>query len=279
LGLVYKLVPGTITDCNQNGIHDACDIAAGTSHDWNGNGVPDECEPTGVAGCFGDGSVPTACPCGNTGALGHGCENSAGTGGAKMEGIGDPGNDDVVLVSSGELPTVLTIFLQGDLSNPNGVVFGDGLRCVAGALKRMYAKVASGGVAMAPGAGELSITVRSSLLGDPIVPLSGQVRYYQARYRETDALRFQALESLCAIPEVELFDSCANFYLLKTGGISAAWLEQEAERQGVFIRHCDSMSAQFHDNFVRMAVKRKDQNARIVATLKSALMRARVGVA
>jgi len=39
------------------------------------------------------------------------------------------------------------------------------------------------------------------------------------------------------------------------------------------------MSAQFRDNFVRMAVKRKDQNARIVAALKSALMQARVGVA
>ncbi len=108
-------------------------------------------------------------------------------------------------------------------------------------------------------------------LGDP--------DYYQARYRETDALRFQALESLCTIPDVELFDSCANFYLLKTGGVSAAWLEQEVEREGVFIRHCDSMSAQFRDNFVRMAVKRKDQNARIVAALKSALMQARVGVA
>jgi len=185
-GVVYKVVPGAITDCNANGTHDACDIASGTSHDWNGNGVPDECEATGVAGCFGDGSTPTACPCGNTGAPGHGCENSAGTGGAKLEGVGNPGHDDVVLVSSGELPTVLTIFLQGDLSNPNGVVFGDGLRCVAGTLKRMYAKVARGGVAMAPSTGELSITARSTLLGDPIAPLSGQVRYYQARYRDAN---------------------------------------------------------------------------------------------
>jgi len=32
------------TDCNSNGIPDACDIAAGTSLDCNMNGVPDSCE-------------------------------------------------------------------------------------------------------------------------------------------------------------------------------------------------------------------------------------------
>ena len=33
-----------ITDCNNNGIDDACDLANGTSSDDNGNGIPDECE-------------------------------------------------------------------------------------------------------------------------------------------------------------------------------------------------------------------------------------------
>ncbi|MBZ5524167.1 MAG: histidinol-phosphate aminotransferase family protein [Acidobacteriia bacterium] len=103
--------------------------------------------------------------------------------------------------------------------------------------------------------------------------------YYQARYRETDALRFQTLESLCGLEGIELFDSCANFYLVKTRNATATGLEQELERDGVFIRHCDSMSRQFHDNFVRLAVKKKDQNARIVAALKAALARERVGAA
>ncbi|MEC9373557.1 MAG: dockerin type I domain-containing protein, partial [Planctomycetota bacterium] len=31
-------------DCNNNGVHDACDIASGFSQDCNANGVPDECE-------------------------------------------------------------------------------------------------------------------------------------------------------------------------------------------------------------------------------------------
>ena len=187
LGAVYKIVPGTITDCNLNGVHDGCDIAGGTSADWNGNGVPDECEPVGAAGCFGDGSTQTACPCANTGTLGHGCENSAATGGARLEGAGAPADDDVVLMSAGEPPTASTIILQGNLVNTNGIVFGDGVRCVAGALKRLYVESASAGFAHAPGSGDPSITTRSAQLGDPLLPLSGQVRYYQAYYRDPSA--------------------------------------------------------------------------------------------
>lgn len=34
-----------LTDCNDNGLLDACDLAAGLSGDANANGVPDECDP------------------------------------------------------------------------------------------------------------------------------------------------------------------------------------------------------------------------------------------
>ncbi|MCA9283703.1 MAG: hypothetical protein KDA22_00705 [Phycisphaerales bacterium] len=34
----------TVSDCNQNGTPDDCDIASGTSADLNNNGIPDECE-------------------------------------------------------------------------------------------------------------------------------------------------------------------------------------------------------------------------------------------
>ncbi|MBK7644291.1 MAG: PQQ-dependent sugar dehydrogenase [Planctomycetes bacterium] len=184
-GEVFKLVPGPIVDCNGNGVHDGCDLASGASHDWNGNGVLDECEPTlATPSCFGDGTTATACPCANNGAAGRGCENSDATGGARLDGAGDPANDEVVLVSSGELPSVLTIFLQGDAANPAGAVFGDGLLCVSGVQKLLYVKHASAGVAHAPEVGEASVTVRSSQLGDQIFPLSGAVRRYQAYYRD-----------------------------------------------------------------------------------------------
>jgi hypothetical protein len=138
----------------------------------------------GDAYCFGDGSLTTACPCGNSGVTGHGCDNSIGTGGARLSALGTTSPDTVVLRSSGELPTALSIFLQGNLNIPAGVVFGDGLRCVGGTLKRLYTKHASGGTASAPdfGLGDPSITARSAALGDTIPP--GGTRHYQVYHRD-----------------------------------------------------------------------------------------------
>ena len=89
--------------------------------------------------------------------------------------------DTVVLTSSGELPTVLSIFLQGDASIAPAI-FGDGLRCTGGALKRLYTHDAVGGVVSAPQAGELSVSARSAALGDTIA--AGTTRYYQTYYRD-----------------------------------------------------------------------------------------------
>jgi len=136
--------------------------------------------------CAGDGSLATACPCGNTGAPGRGCENSAATGGALLAASGPTSPDGVVLTSSGELPVSTTIFLQGNAPIVSGVVFGDGVRCVGGTLKRLFVKIASGGTAVAPdfGSGDPTIGARSAFLGDPIAP--GSTRWYQAYYRDAN---------------------------------------------------------------------------------------------
>ncbi|MCA9255173.1 MAG: laminin G domain-containing protein, partial [Phycisphaerales bacterium] len=47
--------PIPVTDCNQNGVLDECDIASGTSDDCNENGVPDDCEPGGLGDCDDNG--------------------------------------------------------------------------------------------------------------------------------------------------------------------------------------------------------------------------------
>jgi hypothetical protein len=90
--------------------------------------------------------------------------------------------DSVHLTSSFELPSALSIFLQGNASIAAGTAFGDGLRCVAGNLKRLASNNANGGVVFYPGPGDPSITVRSAQLGDPIAP--GSTRYYQVYYRD-----------------------------------------------------------------------------------------------
>ena len=134
--------------------------------------------------CSGDGTQSVPCPCGNSGAAGHGCDNSVATGGAELDAQGTTSPDTVVLTSTDELPSVLSIFLQGDQALAQPSPFGDGLRCVGGNLKRLYSKNASGGTVSAPGPGDPSITARSAALGDPLAP--GSVRHYQVYYRDPD---------------------------------------------------------------------------------------------
>ncbi len=178
VGDVCDLAAGA-PDCNGNGILDTCDISGGSSADLNGNGVPDECEPVGNAYCFGDGTGG-ACPCGNTGAPGHGCANSIGQS-AALSAVGTTTPDAVTLSVSGELPSAFSLFLQGT-SSVGPFAYGDGLRCVGGTFKRLYSKNAVGGNVAAPTGAEPKIKTRSAALGDPIAP--GSTRYYLVSYRD-----------------------------------------------------------------------------------------------
>ena len=132
--------------------------------------------------CFGNGGSAGACPCANSGLVGRGCQNSAGTGGALLTASGATNPDTVALTASGELPSAPSIFLQGTTDSTSGALFGDGLRCATGTLKRLYTKPAASGTVIAPAAGDPSIRTRSAALGDTI--LSGQVRTYQVYYRD-----------------------------------------------------------------------------------------------
>jgi hypothetical protein len=172
--------------------------------DWPGNLTVTETVclsfsggPVGTAYCFGDGSLVTPCPCFNLGIPGHGCDNSISTGGAVLTASGTTSPDTVVLSSSDELPSAASIFLQGSASNANGTPFGDGVRCVAGSLKRIGVKNAVGGVATYPQGGDPSITAQSAALGDPITP--GSTRFYQTYYRDPDL-------SFCASPTGNTFN-------------------------------------------------------------------------
>jgi hypothetical protein len=134
--------------------------------------------------CFCPGDASAAdCPCYNSGAAGRGCENSAATGGALLSALGSaaPANDTLVLTSAGELPSALSVFLQGDAAI-GASAFGDGLRCAGGVLKRLYVHNASTGSVSAPQSGDVSISARSAQLGDAFAP--GSTRYYQTYYRD-----------------------------------------------------------------------------------------------
>jgi hypothetical protein len=89
-----------------------------------------------------------------------------------------------VFTTGGEKPTALSIVSQWSGSASTGVVFGMGVRCGAGTLKRLYTKIASGGSIMAPNftAGDPQVSARSAALGDAIQP--GQSRWYLVYYRD-----------------------------------------------------------------------------------------------
>jgi hypothetical protein len=131
--------------------------------------------------CVGDGTF-AKCPCANVGLPGHGCENSDSSGGALLSADGNTTPDNLVLTCSGELPTTLSVILQGTSTSESVTSFGDGLRCIDGHLSRLYVKTAQAGTVTAPSGADPSISVRSAELGDPIA--HGSVRLYQVYYRD-----------------------------------------------------------------------------------------------
>lgn len=140
------------------------------------------CDVGGSPFCFGDSSLATGCPCGNTGAAGHGCANSVVPAGAVLGASGTPNPDTMVLTASGMPSAATTIFLQGDVMNSAGIVFGDGARCIDGSLVRIFTKTASGGAAQFPEPGDALLSVRGG-----VTPGSGVARGYQAYYRNAAA--------------------------------------------------------------------------------------------
>jgi hypothetical protein len=166
-------------DCDGDLVGDVCEIALGTAPDLNGNGIPDDCEfASGTPFCSGDGTA-AACPCGNLGAPGEGCANSTGVG-ARLGNVGGVSwsADDAVL-SVTQLPlNKAAILYMGTLQKNNGAgaAIGDGLRCVAGQLKRFP-------VSQSGSTGSFTVSTPNAVSGGLIS--AGSTWYFQVWYRDT----------------------------------------------------------------------------------------------
>jgi Tol biopolymer transport system component len=172
-------------------ISDASNLVVG---DTNGNqdtfvrdrdatGFTSLCDP-GVAGV-------TACPCSNPPGSGDsGCDNSSATGGARLtaSGMAYLSIDSLIFTTNGEKPTATSILLQGTAAAASGVVYGQGVRCVGGTLKRLFTKTAVAGSITAPdfGSGDPTVSARSAAKGDVIQ--AGQSRWYLVYYRDSVVL-------------------------------------------------------------------------------------------
>jgi Tol biopolymer transport system component len=148
-------------------------------HDRSATSFSSHCAP-GIRGVID-------CPCSNAPASpGRGCDDSSAAGGAILaaSGIAYLSIDSLVFTTSGERSTALSVLMQGNALLTHGVVYGQGVRCVGGTIKRLFTKTASGGSITAPdfGAGDPTISARSIAKGDVIQP--GQSRYYLVCYRD-----------------------------------------------------------------------------------------------
>jgi len=125
------------------------DLLVPSNLDSDGNGVLDQCETAFPSFCLGDGSEG-ACPCGNTGVAGHGCDIAQGTGGVRLDVLAQaPGVPNRATLRGTGFPSMgapTAIVIRGAALDPaSPVAFGDGLRCVGTPLVRLAASFASGG--------------------------------------------------------------------------------------------------------------------------------------
>jgi hypothetical protein len=147
------------------------------------HGVLPPCIPPGFPYCFG---TAVGCPCGNAGMPGHGCEHSFGLGGALLfvNGESRVTADSLLLRCENLPPTTAVLFFQGTAQAGGGLglVFGDGLRCAAGAVLRLATKNAvCSKVNYGVTVGDVAVSIRGA------IPAAGGTRDYQAWYRNAAA--------------------------------------------------------------------------------------------
>jgi len=139
----------------------------------------------GVGYCFGDVGSGTPCPCNNDndGSLvGAGCANGVFASGAKLAGSGTASlvNDTLRLLTRHLEPNNAGLYFQADNDLSPGIVWGDGLRCAGGSLKRLGVRFSD-----ASGYSDTSGLPQSiSAKAGNIQP--GDTKYYQCWYRTTN---------------------------------------------------------------------------------------------
>ncbi|MFN0242151.1 MAG: hypothetical protein ACKVWV_04595 [Planctomycetota bacterium] len=147
-----------------------------------------------VTFCFGDGSLPTACPCAPpdfvpapSGGPRSGCANSFSSVGARLVAWGTVTPDTLFLEANiGAGYSGFGVMIKSDGQNAAGIANGDGVRCVDGNLIRFGGHNAGRGGAplgtwIYPNSAQTTAVTAST------AQLLGQTSYYQLLYRNPAA--------------------------------------------------------------------------------------------
>ncbi len=154
-----------------------------SGYDWSSyHGVVEVVTEPGVGYCFGDPGSGTPCPCDNDndGSVpGSGCDNGSFASGAKLigGGIASITADSLILSTSNLEPSNSGLYFQADNDLSPGIVWGDGLRCAEGSLKRLGVRFASAGGYSDTSGLPLQISVKTGNVE------AGDTKYYQCWYR------------------------------------------------------------------------------------------------
>jgi hypothetical protein len=137
------------------------------------------------------GSLTSGCPCfPNYVPVAGGCRNSTMQSATLFtEGSPVVSADTLALRVEHMPPNASAILTQASGTGPT-LLFGDGLRCISGSLRRMGTVAATAGVATWPPAGTDPIALRGG------IPPTGGTRYYYVFYRDTQNFCNPALYNL-----------------------------------------------------------------------------------
>lgn len=92
--------------------------------------------------------------------------------------------------------------------------------------------------------------------------------YYQECYRQTHSLREELAYALQAVPDLRVFNSCANFLLVDLGSDRAEQILTQLRERKIYLRNCRDMSPRFGNRYLRVAVKNRPQNQRLAAAIQ-----------
>jgi len=95
-------------------------------------------------------------------------------------------------------------------------------------------------------------------------------RYYEECYEKTHLLRKAFTKSLLKIKGVSVLEGKANFILcfLPTNGPTAATIVSKCQRMGLFLRDVSSMGKSFDKHTIRIAIKDKATNQKMLKIIK-----------
>ena len=100
----------------------------------------------------------------------------------------------------------------------------------------------------------------------------GDWRYIKKTRAVVEKERARLLEELRLLPGVETFPPAANFIFLKLAGISAAELTDQLACRGILVRDCSNFAG-LGGNFIRIAVRGRWENKKLIRTLRDIMIR------